>query len=293
MKRILLTLALLFSFFTYAQDYLPMLEDGNRWSVDIYVDGFGSGIPPHTITKQYELIGRERINDIEYKVLNTSNSNYLCYLREENGKVFQIGYNGEEELKYDFTLEVGDVFDFGDVTGCGGNQSFPFEVIEIRTEEIFGRERKIIVFEYSFPNYGRPQEIWYEGIGSIHGVHHSEYQLDANNGSRLVCYRNNGDTFLMPNATSCDNTTLSIDEYSENDIVLYPNPVTETSILQLPENASVDKIRILDITGKLIKEEIITENYFLINAMEYASGIYFYQVFTKNRRITSEKFVVR
>ena len=74
---------------------------------------------------------------------------------------------------------------------------------------------------------------------------------------------------------------LSILENIKEQIVLYPNPVTNTSILQIPEALNIDSIKIFDFNGRLVKEFTIQNNNIAINAMDYASGLYFYQIYAE------------
>ncbi len=118
-------------------------------------------------------------------------------------------------------------------------------------------------------------------------------QVYFSEGGVLVCFTTNGKTYFFNDATSCDNTTLGLGEVNKNKGILYPNPVNDKSILQFPSQGYVDSIKIFDIQGRLVKEEPITTDYFIIDAIQYRSGLYFYQVFRTNRHIKSDKFIVK
>ncbi|MCR9182923.1 MAG: hypothetical protein NXH73_08350 [Flavobacteriaceae bacterium] len=69
-----------------AQQYLPMLEEGNEWSVDLYYEIF----EPHpgepgsfTITYQIAIGETVSINNNIYKSIEVDNGSTLeCFLRE-------------------------------------------------------------------------------------------------------------------------------------------------------------------------------------------------------------------
>ena len=152
-------------------------------------------------------------------------------------------------------------------------------------------DRKVIELkdDPAFPYF---TEYWVEGIGSLKGFDpHSEF-IDAGQTS-LACFTTNDITYFFNGATACDNTALNINDFSSEEIILYPNPVTSISTLQLPLDLSVDLIRVYDINGRLIKEESISNDYFSIKMMDFRSGLYFYQVFSRSKHLKTEQFIVK
>ena len=289
MKKLLLIITVLSFNVSFSQTYLPMLQEGNEWSVDFY-EWDGSSIRTDQLYIGEEVI----LENIVYKTISSYEG--VCHAREENGIVYQYNWAGSEEIIYDFTLELGDFHTFP-IVSClygiqSGNDGLPFEVTNVETLFIAGENRKVIELKDDpvSPYYA---EYWIEGIGSTKGFDpHSEY-IDAGV-TALVCftYNANGETYFFNNATSCDNTTLGLDSFSSEEIILYPNPVTNISILQLPAEASIDLIKIYDFSGKLIKEERIENDYYTINALDYASGIYFFQLFEVGKKMKTYQFLV-
>ncbi|RLD27253.1 MAG: hypothetical protein DRI70_04695, partial [Bacteroidetes bacterium] len=156
--------------------------------------------------------------------------------------------------------------------------------------ELAGVNRKVITFD----QYGYAGNFqWIEGIGNITGFDFMWEAIDITDGYLLVCFETNGTSYFFNNATSCDNTTLSIDDHSQDQIILYPNPVTSISILQFPSEGIIDLLKIYDVSGKLVKEEKVNKDYVLIDAMQYRSGLYFYQVFSVNKLLKTGKFIIR
>jgi hypothetical protein len=275
--------------FSYAQPYLPMLEADHIWSVDLY--GIDGGIR----TDQIQIEGSEVFNGISYHKFSSYES--VCYAREENGIVYQ--YSGStsnsEHIMYDFTLEINDFFTFwwesclyGIQPASGGAE---FQVTNIETQFIAGMDRKVIELkdDATFPYF---TEYWIEGIGSLKGFDPHSELIDAGQTS-LACFSVNGITYFFNGATACDNTALDINDFSSEEIILYPNPIINRSILQLPVEASIDRIIILDIHGRIIKAETLSKEYYTINSMNYRSGIYFYQVFNDRGLIKTGPFIVK
>ncbi|MEM7085999.1 MAG: T9SS type A sorting domain-containing protein [Bacteroidota bacterium] len=295
---------LFFSFFVLlfsisnAQDYIPMLEENHTWSVDFKYGILPPGCEPncdYIITEQITVADEVVVDGKTYKKVFTSNGATSCLVREENGIVYQLdASHAVEIIKYDFTLEVGDVFSFDDLFYCpledGSGFGGPFEVIDVSTQFIAGEDRKVIEFDFNFG--AGINEVWIEGIGSITGFDPIGTIIDITDYSLLACFDIAGTNYFFNNATSCDNTTLGLNNFGKNEAVLYPNPVTHTSILQLAKEAQFDALKVYDANGKLIKEEKITSDYLLIEAMEYPTGLYFYQLIYKKGVIKAGKFII-
>ena len=307
MKSIVSFLALFLSVFTFSQEYIPMLQEGNAWSVDLHYNFFDP--PPnvpccYTVSVQVSLGETIIINGLEYTQIY-SNNNSSCLLREENGKVYK--YDEAQQLDkvvFDFSLEAGDVFPLsGSVyeqfpynISCASENFFSIvyenelHVSSIEYLQMAGETRKVINFEEgSWLPYS-----WIEGIGNVTGFDLMAEAIDITDYSILSCFTNNGITYFMFGATSCDNTTLYVPESLQNQIILYPNPVTKISILQFPETLEISSLKIFNEAGKLLKEETISKkNSYTLEAMQYSSGLYFYKVFSKGRLLKSDAFIVK
>ena len=297
MKRLLLVAFLLFLKFSFAQPYLPMLEEDHVWNSDFYVDPFGGGQTGIVSSENY-VAGETVINNQSYKSVYIDGELGSCLVREENGIVYRYDMNSQQEyIIYDFNLQVGQTFILPQIMYDGFCASLEFyngddemTVVERTTEFIAGENRVVITFDY-WSDAGFNAK-WIEGIGSNLGFDPVGDVIDI--GSRyLVCFTENGTTYFFNGATACDNTTLNLPEQYRDKIVLAPNPIQDISILQLPPELSIDTVRIYDITGMVISEESITTNYMTINAMDYAAGIYFYRVFSENEAIKTDRFVVK
>lgn len=284
MKKLLFLISLCFLNHSFAQPYMPIVSSDHAWSIDVR-DGFVGAVSTVQITLGAEVI----INSNTYTEVLYNGTHQGCYLREENGELYAYEDSVGDILILDMNLEIDDTF--APPSHCivisGNFFLFDLLVVDVYMDNIAGEDRKVIELETPL---GVP-EYWIEGIGSTSAIGTGLYEFD--NVTFLACYKDNGVITYFNGASSCDNTTLNLPEYLRDDIVLAPNPVTDVSILKLPSELNIDTIRILDITGRMVSEEKITKDHITINAMEYASGLYFFQALSENNVIKTERFVIR
>lgn len=72
---------------------------------------------------------------------------------------------------------------------------------------------------------------------------------------------------------------------------VYPNPATDVLYLT-NANAKIDYARIIDITGKQLKEVNVTTSNQVIQLDGLGSGIYFVELFEQSNRVSIQKFVL-
>jgi hypothetical protein len=82
---------------------------------------------------------------------------------------------------------------------------------------------------------------------------------------------------------------LSTSSFQQEHIVIYPNPAKSTLNLQFPDDVVIDKIIIIDLTGKIIIEQ--TKNTAQVNTEGLASGMYLIQAISGEKKWQSE-FVI-
>jgi len=279
MKKILFAIILIVTTFSYSQEYLPMLEDGNAWGAKTF------DIYEPTIYYQFSLGEEVNTNNNTYKRIYLDGNPLECLIREDNGIVYHIDSNNVEKILLDFTLEVGDVFDRNPISCFIGGYT-ETTVLSITYEFIAGENRKVLEMEGFFDS-----EYWIEGVGSTIGGLYSGIE-GIEGGSYLNCFYHNGETFFFNNQTEC-NIVLNINDFNINDITLFPNPIIDSSILSLPTKAAIDYLKIYNISGRLIKEDIITSDNYILNNMDFSSGLYFYQVSSKGAVLKTAKFIVK
>ncbi|MBT8275076.1 MAG: T9SS type A sorting domain-containing protein [Bacteroidia bacterium] len=296
MKRSFLFISFFILNISFAQPYLPMLLEDHVWNTDFYSDPFGGG-PIQIISAENYVAGETIINNMSYKSVYIDGVEGSCLVREDGGIVYRYDMDTSQEyIIYDFTLDVGDTFIIPQVMYNSFCASIEFyngwdemTVTDRTTEFIAGVNRVVVSFDY-VSEFGIDCK-WIEGIGSNLGFDPVGDIIDI--GSRyLVCFTKNGTTYFFNNATACDNTMLSVPQHLKNQVVLHPNPVQDISILQLPSELNINSLRIYNITGKLISEENLANDYVTINAMNYPSGLYFYQALSENTMIKTDRFIV-
>ncbi|MFC2138557.1 T9SS type A sorting domain-containing protein [Bacteroidota bacterium] len=118
------------------------------------------------------------------------------YIREENGKVFMVDQNinennsCEEVLIYDFSLEVGD-------TVTLGFDSIKYVVVPINISEIQGR-RCIALADLSEPEMSG-YTIWIEGVGDLRGLFKSTESLNLVGTMNVLTCCSLNDTMIYQN----------------------------------------------------------------------------------------------
>ncbi len=301
MEILFTALFIMFTSLGFSQDYIPMLQEGNSWNVDIYYEPFKGD--SFTITRELSLGEVVEIDGLEYYQTLVS-GNESCLLREDNGYVYKYNdFLQEEFLLFDFSLEVGDVFNvmesaysgFPSFSSCASPDllSWVYET-ELHVEsvdyvDIAGQNRKVITFEEYFSG---GQYAWIEGIGNWTGFDLMSETIDVSGTTIIACFTTEGETYFMFGATSCDNTTLHTSDFLKNEIKLFPNPLTETSVLQFPPGFGIDQIKIYDVTGKVFADERIDKLVHPIAAKKFSSGLYLYQLYSSGNLIKTDKFVV-
>lgn len=276
-----------------AQDFIPILQEGNQWSVKDNTD-FSS-----PFYYQITVSDSEIINGIEYKKLFNNGEESSCRLREENGKIFRLNQNQSEALVIDFSLEVDDLFVYDRTFNlCPSEYITNVDLLKVISTEIVtiaGTERKVLNMQGYINNttpYPNVTEQWIEGIGSTRSFLPDNY--GTANGAELRylnCFTQNGVTTFFNDATTCEEE-LGISTFSKEEITLYPNPLTSNSILKLPKDGNVYIVKIYDLLGKLVKEEIATKGWVNMGDTAYKSGLYFYQVYSKNQLLKTAQFLV-
>lgn len=82
---------------------------------------------------------------------------------------------------------------------------------------------------------------------------------------------------------------LSTSSFQKEHIVIYPNPAKSTLNIQFPDDVLIDKIIIIDLTGRVILEQ--TKNITQINTEGLASGMYLIQAISGEKKWQSEFLV--
>jgi Zn-dependent metalloprotease len=79
--------------------------------------------------------------------------------------------------------------------------------------------------------------------------------------------------------------TASILEISEKDILIYPNPATSSISIELPTSTE-NPIKLFDLSGSLIKEIQVDNNFLVTDISELSNGVYFLNFDINGSKIT-------
>ncbi len=278
-----------------SQEYHPLIEEGNSWSVLYESSG-----PPSATTFTYAISGDTIINQIEYKKLYMSTQQEpnewkldWAVREEDDRKVYVWSFHLMEEwLMYDFAAAVGDTF-----TILPANPNLYLVIDSITTTEINQSERTkfwLTIMENGTPSPYEP-ETWIEGIGSNKGIIHSGSSAFIGAAHWLTCkWENEELVYQNPEYDSCYITTVSVEEMGVSRLHLFPNPATTQAWLQLPENLPLPpmQIELYSPTGRLLYEAQPQDYLHKIEVAHLARGLYLVR-FWDGERWRAEKLVVR
>ena len=268
---------------TQAQEYVPMIQEGNEWcTLEAIVCKDTEG---HYNTLVNWLSGDTLINEVRFtKVMETLNGEGSPYqvalLREEDGKVWKT-YNGISEiLLYDFTANVGDSL------VCGYGDYFVLDSISI--EQIGGVDRKKFWFglEYDFTGEPYAMETWIEGIGSDLGLLYCGSYYFCGGYYRALCFHQDGELIWQnPEYDAC--VITSVEEINEKVISVYPNPAMETVTI---DGVEASEVQVYNALGQLVKT---MRNSNEVSLEGLPQGVYMVRIADAENKVFTAKVAVR
>ncbi len=287
MAKVLLLLLLAMEGMAKAQDYEPIIQEGNEWyTLDVIVN---PGFPPnhHYSTLVHWLSDDTLVDGVRYtKVLETRNGEgtprLATLLREEDGKVWKRK-SATDILIYDFTAQVGDTLRFGDF------HEFDFFVVDsISIEQIGGKDRRKFWFglEYDFTGEPVAIETWTEGIGSDMGLLFSGWYYVSGGYYRALCFHQNGE-LLWQNEYYGTCMIDAVEEMDISPISLYPNPTSEVVHIEGVEAAEV---QVYNSFGQLVKTVHDAND---IPVTDLLQGVYLLRIADADENIYTNKITVR
>ena len=81
-------------------------------------------------------------------------------------------------------------------------------------------------------------------------------------------------------------STSSVQEkVAENGLLIYPNPVINRATIQTQTQSNIEKLRMLDVSGKVIRDiKISNKQYVVFQKKEIQKGIYFIEITTNEKK---------
>jgi hypothetical protein len=170
---------------------------------------------------------------------------FYALIRSDSVRTYEF-MNGQDELLYDFSLQVGDTLPMTILNWC------PTVIItSIDTVQVAGKNLKR--FNISDPVTGDLNITWFmEGLGNENGLN-APINITLNGGSSFECYAENH-VPVFPEESTCDLTVDIVERPLTNEtILIYPNP--SNGIFTVSLNAESDKdlhVTITGVSGNLI-----------------------------------------
>lgn len=303
---------------SFAQVYTPFPDSNAVWDV---FEAFPSAEDSIWFTVHYGLNGDTIINSLNYHklffnsgltdstmIFSSPNTIYNGAIREDTTakKVYYIPKDSvNESIIYQFNLNYHDTVLIPTIYGwyeefvCISNNA---------TILINSQYRKYYILQ----SQDFQQEFWIEGIGSGGGILNTyyhptwdtlKYMLRCFHQNDTLLYHMNGCPWPVPPCQSIFDGCYTQGLYTkieqnkgnlENNIMIFPNPITGESILKIPGKISGKNalIEIYNTQGKLIKRHNIDGNEILLNASEFSPGLYVYKL-NNNHNISLGKFLVQ
>lgn len=257
----------------------PLVDANNQWNVTTI-----SG-PDYTTTKQrfkseeVSLQGKKYLQIVTAEEENSEDwTDYPLYMRECNGRLYGRDEDSNEELYFDFNLEIGDTLFSEQYIGEA----------DLRIDSIYNKEyldgsiRKTLYVE-ALNGFGYFEMI--EGIGStIFPM--TEYQNIAliDYSQTLGCFTANDEVvYIGDSFSSCWPVGVD-DQLDEDAIEIYPNPGL-SSVNIYSEYDGILKIHMVD--GNQVYNSQLRQGMNVIEIRNWQSGLYFITILTKEGSITN------
>ena len=285
-----------------AQDYISFPKDKAVWNITTYV--FGDCNPLNgdncQITTKLILKGDTLIKNMKYSKLYEVNGtniellNFIGGIREDSSKkVYFVGdllfdnyvcsdehIDSIEILLYDFGLNVGDSIK---------NKNFEcakeiiYEIDSVYYAEKYRKRLTIQRNNMTNDNY------WIEGVGSTKGLFYpllNWFEWDW----ELSCFEDNIEDW---GNSKCITTNIKDKELEEYELLFYPNPLIEESILKWNNNLfHPTTITIYNLTGTRIFSNHINENEIRLRKSMFPSNDVYMIELKSEKKIFYGKIIV-
>ena len=237
------------------KEYYPLIPESGERQWDMRFDYY-YGDSQYEIARLGDEIEFEGQTYRELTVLY-DNLNYTVpfgLFREEDKKVYLRRYSTaiphvmEEEVYYDFNLQVDDLFEVG--YGYGNEPEYIqlMAIEEVVLED--GSVRNKFVFDVGWKD---DPEVWIEGVGSLFGINWRFIPgWTASGFAKLKCYFEN-DNLVWTGGECWDD----VDETAAEQVSVFPNPAKDFVRIEGTEPAEV---QVYNALGQLVKTVRGTNN---------------------------------
>ena len=250
--------------------------------------------PPIIINKftlGYVLAGDSIVLTTPYQVIESGNHKIL--VRQDSSKrVYRLGYQFQEHLLFDFSLETGDKF--------WVDQLSYLRVDSIDTMDWSGGKKRMYL---SCPAGGcnYENEIWLEGVGFLNLTWSfqpfSRDLLFDGPSYELLCYAQSDSVrYTNPEYQVCSFDTtiyLSVKDFKRESVAIYPNPAGNEFKVSGLEFKVGEKyvLTLYDVLGRNVLMCELADKSISINVGALKSGIYFYAIQSNQGMVQQGKLV--
>lgn len=298
MKNILLLIALFAALSSQSQTnlYHPFPDSNAVWNINYYWACMGS--EPNNDLFSLTYSGDTIIGSTSYHKLNTpfidhqsvgtcggGTTGYQGAIRHDGpGKrvYFVPPSSGNEQLLYDFNLQVGDT-----VEGYLETNAWPADVVQEIDSVLVGntyRKRWIINTCYNISLI--------EGIGSTYGlIQPSPGCVTDLPDYAITCFRQNGETLFPDTVSNCELITAIPAVHPVPDgLIIRPNPCHGSFSIDFGTLVTKTEIRLTDISGKLVLVEQVDGRQ-QVSVENLRSGVYILSVISGGKNLLNRKIV--
>ena len=188
---------------------------------------------------------------------------------------FWTGGSSPDSLLYDFSKLVGDT-----VNSFMGH----YRIDSIKNILLGGNTRREFFVNYFASLNTSGQTNILEGIGSAQGLVTNPDDWEGSD--VLQCFSQNL-TKLYPDTNGVCQHIVSVSGAQKPKVNIYPNPASDKIYFDRLNSA---KIRLIDVTGRIVMETQLTEN--SIDISECNNGIYFLDVVQEGKIIERKKIII-
>ena len=293
-KNKLIILLLLFStFHVKAQkaDYIHLLDSNKVWTEAMIME-FGDFL----IIDMWTGDTLSNNDTLYYELFSEDFGTTAQYLREdtiEKKVYYRRDFGHDEQLYYDFSMEIGDSISFYPLT------DYYMKLEQIQNENVFGEERKVYYFKRTWEQL-LSHVVWIEGIGSLAGIMHPDKAASSFwtwvDPFELNCYYYNDELqyqSYLASVYGCYFESLDTDELVNNTIKIYPNPANQSFTIDLStgDKAETVILQLYDIQGVCVKQKKIHSSKEQIDISHILSGLYFIKL-NSNDKTYLKKLII-
>jgi hypothetical protein len=307
MKKLLFILIILLPAFIKAQQYVPFPDSNAVWS-EYHQSSLSLGLHHYffrnILTNKDTIINSKTYHQLFYSLVDTiyntdTSITYNGGIREYNKQVFYLPKDSiHEYLLYDFSKNIGDTIQYD--YSIYAHQFYDWMPIN---PIIISDIDSIMIENGTYRKRFQLQHIadyWIEGIGNTLGLLFpaSAEPTDASVNT-LGCFKQNETIIYFDNYYGVFNSCFPYTGITEetainnNSLRIYPNPVTETSIIKWNKDFQFSTLEIYNVIGKsVLKTNVSNLSSFAIDGNLYKEGIYFIKLSDNNGNYFTSKVII-